>query len=157
MPARTRTPKTPIARTRVMLSSRNNDLIPDGQGGTVPLHTVRVDLQSQLQGDKLLGQQLLEVWLNEEAGAENGATDIWDTCMDQVDQADILVVIYNGEAGWGTESVDTGICHAEMARAWARSPSKLRVIGLDFPSDPVLGLTSPADAATKKHGKRAFD
>jgi hypothetical protein len=43
-----------------------------------------------------------------------------------------------------------------MARAWARSPSKLRVIGLDFPSDPVLGLTSPADAAKKNDANRAF-
>src|SRR4030095_16932646 len=117
MPARTRTPKTPIDRIRVMLSSRNNDLIPDGQGGTVPLRTVREDLQKELQGDKLLGFKLLEVWINEEAGAESGATDIWDTCMEQVDRADILVVIYNGEAGWTTDRGDTGICHAEMARA----------------------------------------
>ncbi|HEV8581934.1 MAG TPA: hypothetical protein VGX68_22930 [Thermoanaerobaculia bacterium] len=156
MAARTRTPKTPIDRIRVMLSSRNNDLIPDGQGGAVPLHTVREDLQRQLQGDKLLGHQLLEVWINEEAGAESGATDIWETCMGQVDQADILVVIYNGEAGWGMETGETGICHAEMARVWGRSPSKLRVIGLDFPSDPALKLTSPGEAAEKNEANRRF-
>jgi hypothetical protein len=156
MAARTRTPKTPIDRIRVMLSSRNRDLLPDGQGGAVALWTVREGLQAQLHGDKLLGHQLLEVWINEEAGAEDGTADSWGQCMDQIDRADIVVVIYNGEAGWGMETGEIGICHAEMARAWTRSPSKLRVVALEFPADSALGLNSTADTARKNAANQRF-
>lgn len=139
-----------------MLSSRNRDLIPDGNQGAVPLGEVRRELQEVLQRDRLFGHQLLEVWINEEAGAESGDADIWDHCMEQMDQADIVVVIYNGEAGWGTETGEVGICHAEMQRVLERSPSKLRVIALRFPSDPVLKLTSPDEAAARNDSNRSF-
>lgn len=157
MAARSRAPKTPIPRIRVMLSSRNKDLIPDGNGGAVPLGEVRRDLQEALQRDKLFGHQLLEVWINEEAGAESGDADIWDHCMGQMDQADIVVVIYNGEAGWGTETGEVGICHAEMQRVQERSPSKLRVVALSFASDPKLGLISPAEAAARNAPNQRFE
>jgi hypothetical protein len=156
MAARSRAPKTPIPRIRVMLSSRNKDLIPDGRQGAVPLGEVRRNLQEVLQRDRLFGHQLLEVWINEEAGAESGDADIWDHCMEQMDQADIVIVIYNGEAGWGTEAGEVGICHAEMQRVLERSPSKLRVVALRFPSDPALKLTSPDEAARKNPSNRSF-
>jgi hypothetical protein len=139
-----------------MLSSRNRDLLPDGKGGTVTLADVRRDLQTELQRQKFLGYQLLEVWINEEAGAESGDADIWDHCMDELDRADIVVVIYNGEAGWGTEAGEVGICHAEMRRVLDRNPSKLRVVSLSFPSDPALGLLSPTEAAEKNGPNRDF-
>lgn len=156
MAARSRAPKTPIPRIRVMLSSRNRDLMPDGNKGAVSLGEVRKELQDVLQRDRLFGQQLLEVWINEEAGAESGDADIWDHCMEQMDQADIVIVIYNGEAGWGTETGEVGICHAEMQRVLERSPSKLRVVALSFPSDPVLGLVSPGEAAARNASNRSF-
>jgi hypothetical protein len=139
-----------------MLSSRNGDLIPDGNKGAVPLGEVRKELQDVLQRDRLFGHQLLEVWINEEAGAESGDADIWDHCMEQMDQADIVIVIYNGEAGWGTETGEVGICHAEMQRVLERSPSKLRVIALSFSSDPVLGLTNPSEAAARNASNQSF-
>lgn len=157
MPARSRTPKTPIPRIRVLLSSRNRDLIPDGKNGAVPLGEVRRDLQDSLQKAMLFGHQLLEVWINEEAGAEAGDADIWDHCMKQMDEADVVIVIYNGEAGWGTERGEVGICHAEMQRVLERSPAKLRVIALRFPSDPALGLTSPAEAAARNDPNQRFE
>jgi hypothetical protein len=157
MATRSRAPKTPIFRIRVVLSSRNDDLIPDGRKGAVPLGEVRRDLQGILQRDKLFGHQLLEVWINEEAGAESGDADIWDHCMQQMDQADIAIVIYNGEAGWGTEAGEVGICHAEMQRVLDRSPSKLLVIALSFPSDPGLRLIGPGEAAVRNAPNRRFE
>jgi hypothetical protein len=62
---------TPIKPIRVMLSSRNRDLIPDGKGA-VPLSDVRKQLQNELQTERFCDQALVEVWINEEAGAEDG-------------------------------------------------------------------------------------
>ena len=157
MAARSRAPKTPIPRIRIMLSSRNRDLIPDGNKGAVALGEVRKELQEVLQRDRLFGHQLLEVWINEEAGAESGDADIWDHCMEQMDLADMVIVIYNGDAGWGTATGDVGICHAEMQRVLERSPSKLRVIALRFPSDPALGLTSPGEVAARNASNQSFE
>lgn len=156
MAARSRKSKTPIERIRVMLSGRNRDLIPDRAGGGVTLSEVRRTLQEELQREVFLGYQLLDVWINEEAGAESGDADIWDHCMDELDRADIVVVIYNGEAGWGAEVGEVGICHAEMQRVRDRAPSKLRIIALDFDSDSALGLTSPKDAARKNAPNQDF-
>jgi hypothetical protein len=156
LPVRSRKTKTPIERLRVLLSSRNRDLIPDGAGGALALSEVRRKLQDELQGAKFFGYQLLEVWINEEAGAESGNADIWGHCMGEVDGADIVVVIYNGEAGWGAELGEVGICHAEMQRVLDRSPSKLRIVALDYPSNPALGLTSPKDAAARNSPNRSF-
>jgi hypothetical protein len=157
MAARVRRKNPPIEKIRVMLSSRNRDLIPDGMGGVVALGDVRAGLKEELERHRLFGHPLLEVWINEEAGAEAGSADIWDHCMKQVDEADVVVVLYNGEAGWGTESGEVGICHAEMQRVLDRSPSKLRVVALRFPSDPALGLTGPGEAAGKSAPNREFD
>jgi len=76
MAARPRRKNPPIERIRVMLSSRNKDLIPDGNGGAVALGEVRERLKDDLERDKLFGHQVLEVWINEEAGAESGAANI---------------------------------------------------------------------------------
>lgn len=104
-----------------MLSSRNKDPIPDGNGGAVALGAVREQLKDELEHDRLYGHQILEVWINEDAGAENGSADIWNHCMERMDQADIVVVIYNGEAGWGTADGEVGICHGEMSWVLGRS------------------------------------
>jgi hypothetical protein len=156
MATRSRKKNPPIEKIQVMLSSRNKDLIPDGNGEAVALGVVREQLKDELEHDRLYGHQILEVWINEDAGAENGTADIWNHCMERMDQADIVVVIYNGEAGWGTADGEVGICHGEMSWVLGRSPSKLRVVALSFPSDPKLGLIDPAEAAGKNAPNQRF-
>jgi hypothetical protein len=129
-----------------MLSSRNKDLIPAGTG-SVALETVRTALQAELQTATFCGEPLLDVWINETAGAADGTDDAWDECMEQVNAADLVVVIYNGNAGWTRASSGIGICHAEFERILSRSPSKLRLITLQFPADGKRGLIDPATAA----------
>jgi len=138
-----------------MLSSRNKDLIP-AEGGSTSLEAVRKDLQAALQNETFCGRQLLEVWINEEAGAADGTGDAWDQCMGQVDEADLVVVIYNGHAGWSREPGGIGICHAEFQRAWSRFPSKLRLIGLRFGSDGKLQLRNPEELCKETGTNRLF-
>ncbi len=79
---------------------------------------------------ELFGRPLYEVWINEEKAPKSGTKSIWQICMDTVDQCDILLVLYNGEAGWAEHGGDIGICHAELARAMSRAPAKVRAIDL---------------------------
>jgi uncharacterized protein DUF4062 len=145
----------PIRKIRIMLSSRNNDLIPEGDV-VITLSEVRKELQKELQEEIFCGRRLLEVWINEEAGAEGGDDSAWDTCMTQVEEADIVVAIYNGHAGWRRKDGDVGICHAEMQRALSLYPAKLRVIQLRFATDKKLKLTNPEELKEKTDTNRRF-
>jgi hypothetical protein len=137
---------TPLRKIRVMLSSRNTDTIPDG-ARAVRLLEVRRAIARELAAEKLCGEALLEVWINEEAGAQNASNDAWDTCMQEVDRADVVVVIYNGNAGWTREAGGVGICHAELQHALTRAPAKVRLIALEFASDGKRGLRAPVEVA----------
>jgi len=145
----------PIRKIRVMLSSRNNEVIPNGDG-VVTLSEVRKQLQKELQEERFCGQPLLEVWINEEAGAEGGDESAWDTCMTHVEEADVVVSIYNGHAGWARRDGDVGICHAEMEQALSRYPAKLRLIQLQFGSSKKLKLISPEELKEKTDANRRF-
>ena len=105
-----------------MLSSRNKDLVPDG-AGVVRLEQVRTELQKSLEAERLCGEQLLEVWINETAGAEAGDANAWEQCMRRIGQADLVAVIYNGHAGWARDAGGNGICQDEFLRTWEAAPS----------------------------------
>lgn len=145
----------PIRRIRVMLSSRNKDLIPSGTGA-VALEAVRKALQDELQAERFCGQRLLDVWINETAGAADGTEDAWEECLAQVDQADLVVALYNGEAGWTKASSGIGICHAEFEGVLSRSPSKLRLIVLQFAGDPSRKLVAPAAVAQASDANKRY-
>jgi len=155
VPTRQSPPATPVPRVRVMLSSRNNDLIPDGERA-IALSEVRKALQAELQAERLCGQPLLEVWINEGAGAEGGDASAWDQCLARVQEADVVVVIYNGQAGWTRDGAGVGICHAELARALDVHPAKVRLIRLRFLSDRARKVLSPDDVAKADEKNRAF-
>jgi predicted butyrate kinase (DUF1464 family) len=98
----------------VMISSRCADsVVFDGK--EQKLSDLRKKLKDELEEETLLGptQKVFQVWMNEDEGAEGGASTIWDNCMKQVRAADIILVLYNGQSGWA-EQGGVGICHAEL-------------------------------------------
>lgn len=112
---------------RVMISSRVNDPV-EFRGRPAKLAEVRQALKQEIEADGLFGDRLFEVWINELAPAAAGSRDSWETCMRQVLRANIVIALYNGNAGWSLEGSDVGICHAEMEAALASAPAKLRII-----------------------------
>jgi hypothetical protein len=96
-----------------MISSRCNDPISfEGKTGT--LTDVRLKLKEALERETLLGSQLYEVWINEDAPPAEGTADSWETCLRQVRRADLILVLYNGNAGWAKEGGEIGICLGEF-------------------------------------------
>jgi hypothetical protein len=78
----------------------------------------------------------------EEAGAESGSETIWDICREKLKDAHIIIVIYNGEAGWCRQDMGLGICHEEVKYAFDHFPSKLYVIEI-----PSNAPATPANLA----------
>ncbi|SDV46653.1 DUF4062 domain-containing protein [Chitinasiproducens palmae] len=126
---------------RVMLSSRCADRFSEAE--PVALTTVRRELKRDIEAAGLFGAQLFQVWINEDAEALDHTADSWEHCLRQVNDCDILIVLYNGNAGWAKTGEDIGICHAEYAEGLKYAPGKVRLIEL-----PDAGPASgPAQAA----------
>jgi hypothetical protein len=123
-------------RIRVMISSRCNDTI-EFDGVISTLSDVRARLKHTLEDVELLGSQIFDVWINEDAPPAEGDEDSWEHCLAQVRDADIVLVLYNGNAGWAKEDGDIGICHAEIATALGASPAKVRLVELPLADNAV--------------------
>lgn len=123
---------TTTKKILVMISSRCSDpIIFDGK--EQKLEDLRKKLKDELEAETLLdpSQKVFQVWMNEDEGAEGGAATIWESCMKKVREADILLVLYNGQSGWVEPGGGVGICHAELEAALSTAPDKVRLILLD--------------------------
>jgi hypothetical protein len=85
-----------------MLSSRVTDPIELG-GKASTLSVVRRAIKAELEAEPLFGEQVFNVWINEDAPAAEGSVDAWEQCLRQVTEADVVLVLYNGNAGWAKE------------------------------------------------------
>src|SRR5690242_5428955 len=126
-------------RIRVMISSRSKQTFPYKRKTTSLLSEVREDLAALIQAEPLFEQPLFDPWINEPAAAST--KDIWDECMAQAQKADILIVIYSGDAGWAKEGGEVGICHAELEKGLNSAREKVRVLQIE----PLVPLRKGPD------------
>jgi len=120
-------PPTAPDPIKVMISSQCNRSFPAG-GRT--LTEIRRDVRDRLEAVRLLGQPVFKVWINEDAAEAGLDVNSWDACLDRVVEADIVVVLNAGHAGWARSPGDVGICHGELMKAREASPTKARLIKL---------------------------
>ena len=121
-----------------------------GPEGT-PLTDVRRELKKSIEAEKLFGAKAFEVWINEDAEALDHSKDSWDACLKQVQDCDVLIVLYNGHAGWAKAAGDIGICHAEYVEGLNTSRSKVRLIEL-----PACAATSDVAQADRNDRFKVF-
>jgi hypothetical protein len=124
-------------RIRVMLSSRVDDpgsSLPDG----TTMRRLRQHLEDQINVVDLPGaeERLFDVFVNEGAGALAGDGDVERHCREQVRKADIILVLYNGSAGWASQGLE-GICQIELRAAMDSAPHKVRIIRLPLTRKPT--------------------
>ncbi|AWX99877.1 hypothetical protein A8139_07620 [Marinomonas primoryensis] len=108
-----------------MLSSRCNDAF--SKDSEITLTDLRRELKKEIESVQLLGREIFEVWINEDAPPSEGNKD---TCLKAVRECDVLIVLSNGNAGWALSSEDIGICHAEYMEGLRTAQSKVRFIEL---------------------------
>ncbi len=115
----------------IMISSRCSDLV-SLEGKQQAMSVVRAAMKAELEKIKFGEESVLRVWIHETESVLPGDQNSWDHCMQRARQADVVLVLYNGNAGWSGSSKKTGdavgICHAEFQEAYERCPSKVRSI-----------------------------
>lgn len=117
-------------RLTVMLSSRVDDptsSLPDG----TTMRELRDQLCETIEEVTLPGTDdaLFDVFVNEGAGAQAADADVEAHCRARVAAAQLVLVLYNGSAGWASQGLQ-GICMAELKAAMDVAPHKVRVIRL---------------------------
>ena len=118
-------------KLKIMISSRCNDRFPaEGGRGSKTLSEIRKQLKAEIEAEKIFGKEAFEVWINEDEPAEPATQGSWELCISKVREADLVLVLYNGDAGWSVSPGHNGICHAEMMTAYSESPGKLALISL---------------------------
>jgi hypothetical protein len=137
-----------------MISSRSKQSIPYGGRENSTLADVRLTIAEQLQAETLLDEALFDVWINEPAGAAAGSDNLWEECLAQVRRADLVVVFYNGDAGWADASGKIGICHAEMQEVLNTAPAKLRVLQLSPMAPKRKGADGRRDELFRQFAER---
>jgi hypothetical protein len=115
-------------KIQVMISSRCDDMFPAVNGQSLSL--IRRDLKGEIEATSLFGKLIYEVWINEETPPQGGKWDSWEVCIQAAKDCDVLLALSNGNAGWGADGEDIGICHAELATALSTGPGKVRLISL---------------------------
>lgn len=96
----------------VMISSRNSAEF-DGKS----LTEIRKELKKIIESEKIFGEPIFRVWINEHESPQSFNETIWNKCLDEARKADIILVLYNGESGWVKPGGSIGICHAEVIEA----------------------------------------
>lgn len=117
------------SKLRIMISSRCLDFFPLKQKVN-KLSDIRKVLKNDIEAMEIAGKKAFEVWINEETDPQGGTWDSWDVCLQAVQDADIVLVLSNGYAGWAKTGEDIGICHAEFMTALSNAPAKVRLIDL---------------------------
>lgn len=131
-------------KLRVMISSKCESQFPQSTGRK--LSEIRKELKTQIEGIKVGGHPIFEVWINEAEPPQGGRWDSWDVCMQAVKDCDILLVVSNGNAGGASTGEEIGICHAELSTGVSVAPGKVRLIKL-----PDVSITNDAEGARNKN------
>ena len=118
----------PYERIRVMISSRCNDSIKKAGGGTITLTKVRKKAKETIDGFRMFDRETFECWVHEHEPTMDNSVDPWEHCLNNVRRCNVLLVLFNGNAGSAKGSEDIGICHAEVMAAMENAGAKVRVV-----------------------------
>jgi hypothetical protein len=120
---------------RVMISSRCMDRVPAGEGAPKRLTDVREAIKQRLEAERLCGEQVFRVDITPEHPQAGADESFWEASIEAVRRADIVIVLYNGDAGF-QHPQGGGICEAEFNEAISSGASRTHVIILPQPDKP---------------------
>jgi len=134
-----------LTTVRVMISSRSKQSFPYRGNANAQLSDIRKDLAGIIEKEELFGEQLFEAWINESSTAADGTADIWDKCIEEVNRAELVIALYNGDAGWAKAGGEIGICQAELHEGYKKAPAKVRILQLTPLAPRRKGLDGKRD------------
>jgi len=135
-----------------MISSRCKATITD-KGKSVLLSELRKLLKKDIEALTLSAGQnpLFDCWINEDSAGSPLNETWWERCLAEAKQADLVLVLYNGESAGAIKKEPMGICHAELEAVLATQSKKVRGIPLPLAKLPKPGLQRTCDEAFRAY------
>jgi hypothetical protein len=118
-----------VDHIRVMISGRCKDYVT-ADNLRFPLAGLRKSVQIKINAAELFGKSLFDCWINEVEPSKAATRGVWDECMREIKRAHIVIMLYNGDAGWAREANDVGICHAELEASLLSGRDRTHLIQL---------------------------
>jgi len=99
----------------IFLSSKVTPVFENLDVNDFSFGDLRNFLKTELESQKYFGKRLFKIVMNEEGFEANFDKDAFDACIQAVEDSDIILILYNGDAGWAPKRDKTanGICHEE--------------------------------------------
>jgi len=118
-------------KLKIFISSKVNPEF-EGLDGKFTIGNLRDYIKTEIEGEKFLNEPIFEIIMNEEGFAATFTEDAFNTCLTQVSKADIVIILYSGDAGWApvSKADSNGICHEEYMIAADEHPGMTYGINL---------------------------
>jgi len=102
-------------KLKIFISSRVKSSF-ENLDGSFSLKDLRQYIKHELEAEKFLGEEILDVVINETDFNGTIAKDAFNNCLDTMRSCNVIIILFNGEAGWSVTGNDTtnGICHEEF-------------------------------------------
>ena len=95
-------------------------------------------------------QAFFNVWIHEHQSGDRGDRDTLENSISQIRKADVILVLYTGEAGSADSDGEIGICHAELKEALDRRSEIVALVAIPPLEQPLL----PRDRQFHNYVKR---
>lgn len=100
-----------MQKIKVFLSSRVNSALQN-LDQKYTLSDLRKYLKQNLEKETFLSEEIMDVIINEDSFKGNFSKNAFDNCLATMRECNIIIILYNGEAGWDVGA--NGICHDEF-------------------------------------------
>ncbi|MCK5741471.1 MAG: hypothetical protein KAH48_04580 [Chlorobi bacterium] len=121
-----------MKKIEIFLSSKVTPIFENIDVSDYSLEKLRKFIKSEFESIEFLGEKIFSVVTNEEGFESTFTSDAFDTCIENIKKCDLIIILYNGDAGWapdGDEKVN-GICHEEYITAIQELPSMTKGINI---------------------------
>ncbi len=108
-----------MSKIKIFISSKVNPVFEGLTEKDYTLGKLRAFIKTQLEAETFLGEKIFDVILNEDGFEADFTKSAFDTCLKRVSGADVIIILYNGDAGWAPDKKKNvnGICHEEYLMA----------------------------------------
>lgn len=121
-----------MRKIKIFLSSKVTPVFENIDVKDYSLEKLRKFIKSEFESVEFLGEKIFSIITNEEGFESSFTADAFDTCIKNIKNCDLIIILYNGDAGWAPDGDDkaNGICHEEFLTAVQDLPSMTKGINI---------------------------
>jgi G:T-mismatch repair DNA endonuclease (very short patch repair protein) len=121
-----------MSTIKVFISSKVTPVFEGLTETDYTLEKLRKFVKAELEKERFLDEKIFDVIINEDGFEADFTQDAFNACLKKVSEADVIIILYNGDAGWAPDRKRyvNGICHEEYLTAVNNHPGM--TFGIDI-------------------------